>query len=150
MGTALTVGDFSYRLDGIEFGLDAEICASNSFNDGCSFDDDFEAIVDPDATFNWAAVTVTAANKSKAIAKPAAPFIKTFSLVLPNGQLLGSEIFAFGDNDFSQLQVIPGGSGSGRIFFKVPKTITTLKSLLVIRDSSSFTKTKDVYFKLEW
>jgi hypothetical protein len=63
---------------------------------------------------------------------------------------LGSEIFALGENDFSQLQVIPGGSGSGRIFFQVPKAITTLKSLLVIRDSSSFTSTKDVYFKLEW
>ena len=150
MGTALTVGDFSYRLDGIEFGLDAEICASNSFNDGCKYDDDFKAIVDPAATFNWAAVTVTAVNKSKVIAKPAATFVKTFSLVLPNGQLLGSEIFALGENDFSQLQVIPGGSGSGRIFFQIPKAITTLKSLLVIRDSSSFTSTKDVYFKLEW
>ena len=131
MGTDLTVGDFSYRLDGIEFGLDAEICASNSFNDGCTYDDDYKAIVDPAATFNWAAVT-------------------TFSLVLPSGQLLGSEIFALGENDFSQLQVIPGGSGSGRIFFQIPKAITTLKSLLVIRDSSSFTSTKDVYFKLEW
>ena len=150
MGTALTVGDFSYRLDGIEFGLDAEICESNSFNDGCAFDDDYKAIVDPASTFNWAAVTVTAVNKSKVIAKPASLFLKTFSLVLPNGQLLGSEIFAFGDNDFSQLQVIPGGSGNGRIFFQVPKSITTLKSLLVIRDSSSFTSTKDVYFKLEW
>lgn len=150
MGTDLTVGDFSYRLDGIEFGLDAEICASNSFNDGCTYDDDYKAIVDPAATFNWAAVTVTAVNKSKVIAKPAATFVKTFSLVLPSGQLLGSEIFAFGENDFSQLQVIPGGSGSGRIFFQIPKAITTLKSLLVIRDSSSFTSTKDVYFKLEW
>jgi hypothetical protein len=150
MGSALAVGDFTYRLDGIQFGLDAEICASNSFNDGCAYDDDYKAIVDPASTFNWAAVTVTAVNKSKVIAKPAALFVKTFSLVLPSGQLLGSEIFAFGDNDFSQLQVIPGGSGNGRIFFQVPKSITTLKSLLVIRDSSSFTSTKDVYFKLEW
>lgn len=150
MGTALTVTDFSYRIDGIEFGLDDEICASNSFNDGCTYDDNYKAIVDPASTFNWAAVTVTAVNKSKVIAKPAALFVRTFSLVLPSGQLLGSEIFAFGDNDFSQLQVIPGGSGSGRIFFQIPKTITTLKSLLVIRDSSSFTSTKDVYFKLEW
>jgi hypothetical protein len=150
MGSALAVGDFTYRLDGIQFGLDAEICASNSFNDGCTYDDAYKAIVDPASTFNWAAVTVTAVNKSKVIAKPASLFMKTFSLVLPSGQLLGSEIFAFGDNDFSQLQVIPGGSGNGRIFFKVPKSITTLKSLLVIRDSSSFLSTKDVYFKLEW
>ena len=121
MGTALTVGDFSYRLDGIEFGLDAEICESNPFNDGCDYDDDLNSIVDPDSTFNWAAVTVTAVNKSKVIAKPASLFVKTFSLVLPNGQLLGSEIFALGENDFSQLQVIPGGSGSGRIFFQIPK-----------------------------
>ena len=150
MGTPLTVSDFSYRLDGIEFGLDAEICASNSFNDGCTYDENFDAIVDPDSDFNWAAVTVTAVNKSKVIAKPASLFVRTFSLVLPSGQLLGSEIFAFGDNDFSQLQVIPGGSGSGRIFFQIPKSITTLKSLLVIRDSSSFLNTKDYYFKLEW
>jgi hypothetical protein len=150
MGSTLVVSDFSYRLDKIEFGLDDEICASNSFNAGCTFDANYDSIVDPESKFNWAAVTVTAVNKSKVIAKPAALFMRTFSLVLPSGQLLGSEIFAFGDNDFSQLQVIPGGSGSGRIFFQIPKTITTLKSLLVIRDSSSFLNTKDYYFKLEW
>jgi hypothetical protein len=149
MGGSLVVSDFSYRLDKIEFGLDAEICKSNSFNAGCTFDANYDSVVDPESKFNWAAVTVTAANKSKVIAKPAALFMKTFSLVLPSGQLLGSEIFAFGDNDFSQLQVIPGGTGSGRIFFQIPKTITNLKSLLVIRDSSSFLKTKDYYFKLE-
>jgi hypothetical protein len=150
MASSLAVGDFTYRIDSIEFGLDEEICASNSFNGGCTFDDNFDAIVDPNSKFNWAAVKVTAANKSAVIAKPAALFMKTFSLVLPSGQLLGSEIFAVGDEDFSQLQIIPGGSGSGRIFFQIPKTIKTLKSLLVIRDSSSFLKTKDFYFTLEW
>ena len=150
MGSALVVGDFSYRIDRIEFGLDEEICATNSFNDGCTYDDEFEPIVDPDSTFNWAAVTLTAVNKSKVIAKPAALFVRTFSLVLPNGQLLGSEIFAFGDNDFSQLQIIPGGQGSGRIFFQIPKSITSLKSIMVIRDGFSFTSTKDFYFKLDW
>jgi len=150
MGSSLTVSDFSYRLDKIEFGMDAEICKSNSFNDGCTYDSNYDPIVDPNSTFNWAAVTVTAVNKSKVIAKPAALFMRTFSLVLPNGQLLGSEIFALGDNDFSQLQIIPGGTGSGRIFFQIPKTITNLKSILVIRDSSSFLNTKDYYFKLEW
>lgn len=150
MGSALVVGDFSYRIDGIEFGLDEEICASSSFNDGCTYDDEFKSIVDPDSTFNWAAVTLTAVNKSKVIARPGRLFVRSFSLVLPNGQLLGSEIFAFGDNDFSQIQVIPGGQGSGRIFFQVPKSITSLKSIMVIRDDSSFTSTKDYYFKLEW
>ena len=150
MGKSLVVGDFSFSIDNIEFGLDAEICARNSFNGGCTYDEDFESIVDPDSKFNWAAVKVTASNKSTDIAKPAALFMRTFSLVLPSGQLLGSEIFAIGDDDFSQLQIIPGGSGSGRIFFQIPKTIKTLKSLLVIRDSSSFLNTKDFYFTLEW
>ncbi len=150
MGESLVVGDFSFRIDGIEFGLDAEICDSNSFNDGCTYDDNFDSIVDPDSTFNWAAVTITAANKSKVIAKPAALFMRTFSLVLPNGQLLESEIFAFGDKDFSKLQIIPGGNGTGRIFFQVPKSITTLKSILVIRDSSFFNGTKDFYYELKW
>jgi hypothetical protein len=142
MGIASTVGDFTYRVDGIEFGLDEAICKANSFNDGCTYDDNFTAIVDPKANFNWAGVTLTASNKSKAIAKPAGSFSKTFSLVLPNGQLLDSEIFAIG--------VVPGGSGNGMIFFKIPKSIASLKSLLVIRDSSFFTKSKDVYFQLNW
>jgi hypothetical protein len=150
MGSSLVVGGFSYRIDNIAFGLDEEICESNSFNEGCTYDSDFNSIVDPASKIYWAGVTMTAANKSNVIAKPAALFMKTFSLVLPNGQLLESEIFALGNNDFSQLQVIPGGSGSGRIFFQIPKTITSLKSLLVIRDSSSFTAIKDYYYKLEW
>jgi hypothetical protein len=150
MGIASTVGDFTYRVDGIEFGLDEAICKANSFNDGCTYDDNFTAIVDPKANFNWAGVTLTASNKSKAIAKPAGSFSKTFSLVLPNGQLLDSEIFAIGDNNFSNVEVVPGGSGNGMIFFKIPKSITSLKSLLVIRDSSFFTKSKDLYFQLNW
>lgn len=150
VGGSLTVGNFNYQVKGIEFGLDGEICDTNPFNDGCTLDDNFESIVDPNAKFNWAAVTLSATNKSNKVAKPASLFLTTFSLVLPNGQLLKSEIFALGENDFSQVEVIPGGSGSGRIFFQIPKTIKNLKSLIVIRDESSLFGSKDYYFRLEW
>lgn len=150
MGESFRVGEFTYRIDSIEFGLDKEICENNSFNEGCTFDNNFNAIVDPNSTIYWAGVTLTATNKSSEIAKPGSLYIKTFSLVLPSGQLLGSDIFAFGGNDFSEVQVIPGGSGTGKIFFQIPKTIKSLKSILVIRDRSSLLDVKDYYFKLEW
>ena len=150
MGTALTVGNFAYQVKGIEFGLDDEICNANPFNDGCKLDDNFNSIVDPNSQFNWAAVTINATNKSNKVGKPASLFLTTFSLVLPSGQLLKSEIFAIGDNDFSKVEIIPGGSGSGRVFFQIPKSITSLKGIMVIRDNSSLFSTKDYYFRLEW
>lgn len=150
MGTSLSVGTFAYQIQGIEFGLDEEICETNPFNDGCDFDSNLDPIVDPNSDFNWAAVTVSATNKSKTAAKPGSVFYTTFALVLPSGQLLKSEIFALGNNDFSSVEVIPGGTGSGRIFFQIPKSIKTLKSLILIRDQSSLFSSKDYYFRLEW
>lgn len=149
-GGSLTVNGFSYKILGIEFGLDEEICDTNPFNQGCTYDDDFNSIVDDGANFNWAAVTVSATNKTSSIGKPGSQFLRTFSLVMPNGQLLRSEIFALGDSDFGQVEVIPGGTGEGRIFFQIPKTLKSLKSLVVIRDESSFTSVRDYYFRLEW
>lgn len=149
-GGSLTVSGFSYKILGIEFGLDEEICDTNPFNQGCTYDDDFNSIVDEDANFNWAAVSVSATNKTNSIGRPGSQFLRTFSLVMPNGQLLRSEIFALGDSDFSQVEVIPGGTGEGRIFFQIPKTLKSLKSLIVIRDESSFTSVRDYYFRLEW
>lgn len=150
MGTAQLAGDFVYRIDGIDFGIDAEICDTNSFNDGCTINDDFDGIVDPNATFNWAGVRITATNKTDKISKPAELFMKTFSLVMPNGQLLKSQAFALGDGDFTKVEVIPGGTGSGRLFFQVPKSIKTLKTLMVIRSLSFSTGSKDYYFTLAW
>jgi len=149
-GGSLTVNGFSYKILGIEFGLDEEICETNPFNQGCTYDDDFNSIVDEDANFNWAAVTVSATNKTSSIGRPGSQFLRTFSLVMPNGQLLRSEIFALGDSDFGQVEVIPGGTGEGRIFFQIPKALKSLKSLIVIRDESSFTSVRDYYFRLEW
>jgi hypothetical protein len=148
MGTAQQAGDFTYRIDGIEFGIDQEICKTNSFNSGCTRNDDFDGIVDPNSTFNWAAVRMTATNKTDKVAKPAELFMKTFSLVLPNGQLLKSEYFALGDEDFSKVEVIPGGTGTGRLFFQIPKSIKSLKTLMVIRSLSFSTGSKDYYFTL--
>lgn len=148
MGTAQLAGDFTYQINGIEFGIDSEICKTNSFNSGCTLDDNFDGIVDPNASFNWAAVSMTATNKTAKVAKPAELFMKSFSLVLPNGQLLKSEYFASGDEDFSKVEVIPGGTGTGRLFFQIPKSIKTLKTLMVIRTLSFSTGSKDYYFTL--
>jgi hypothetical protein len=149
-GGSLLIGGFEYKIMGIEFGLDKEICKTNPFNDGCTYDDQFNPIVDPKSNFNWAAVTISASNKSNTVSRPGSLVSRTFSLVLPSGQLLKSEIFALGDNDFSQVEVIPGGTGVGRVFFQIPKSITSLKALIVIRDESNFLKVQDFFFTLEW
>lgn len=145
MGTSLTISKFTYVINALEFGMEEEICASSAFNDGCTFDDNLDPIVDPDADFYWAAVNITALNRSAGIAKPAG-FDTTFYLVLPNGQLLRSDFFTMASNNFGDVQVIPGGKGTGYIFFKIPNENTSLKTLIVIRDSTSFLAVKDYFF----
>jgi len=149
MGTSLTISKFSYVINALEFGMEEEICANNAFNDGCTFDDNLDPIVDPDADFYWVAVNITALNKSAGIAKPAG-FDTTFYLVLPNGQLLQSDFFTMASNNFGDVQVIPGGKGTGYIFFKIPNENTSLKTLIVLRDSTSFLAVKDYFFTVNW
>jgi len=149
-GSPLKIGDLTYSIDNVKFNVDSVLCAANSLNTGCKSDNNLLGIVDPASPTTWVAVNFTVHNAASAIASPAG-FSTQFDLVLPSGQLLENQDFVFGyPSMLSDVSIIPGGSGSGAVLFQVPKTVTSLKSFLVIRDSGeSFTPT-DYYFQISW
>ena len=145
----LKIGTLTYTIDKVLFNVDSAVCAGNGLNSGCKLDDNFNAVVDPTSTTSWVAVNFTVQNSGADIANPAG-FLTGFNLVLSNGQLLENQDFVVGYPRLSDVRIIPGGSGSGAVMVQVPKSVTSLKSFLVIRDSSHGFSTNDYYFQISW
>ena len=148
LGSKAKIGSLEYTISRINPNADAEICAGNAYNTGCTFDSNFNTIVDPNSKISWTAVEFQISNLGNDIAKPGG-FDKQFYLVLANGQLLESELFVTWPANLYEVQVIPGGSGKGSVAFAIPKSGNAPSNLLVLRDRSSFTATKDVYFSIK-
>jgi hypothetical protein len=149
MGTTLKDGDLTYTLNSVKFNLDSVICTANGFKDGCTFDSNLNSIVDPKSSISWIAVSFTVRNSSEEIKNPEG-FGTQFNLVLPGGTLLPSNDVSGYDPLLSNIRIIPGGTGTGDVLFEVPKTINSLKSLLVLRDFSDFSNQHDYYFQINW
>lgn len=149
-GSQFQIGKLTYSIYQVKFDVNAAVCAGNGFNGGCTYDSNFNSIVDPQAANTWVGVAISVSNQSNEILSPA-DFNKSFYLVLPNGQLLQSSDFVSGYRPLlSDVQIIPGGSGSGDVLFAVPKTTTSLKTLLVLRDTTQFFSPQDYYFEIHW
>lgn len=148
LGSKVKIGSLEYTISRINANADAEICAGNAYNTGCTFDSNFNSIVDPNSKISWTTVEFQINNLGNEIAKPGG-FDRQFYLVLANGQLLESELFVTWPSNLYEVQVIPGGSGKGSVAFAVPKSGNAPSNLLVVRDRSSFTATKDLYFSIK-
>lgn len=148
-GTDFQIGKLKYRVNQVKFNVDSVVCAGNYYNGGCTVDSNFRGIVDPASTTTWVAVAFTILNQSADI--QSLRFDTSFYLVLPNGQLLQNTDTVNGyPNRLDNVQLIPGGSGTGDVLFAVPKTAAVLKTMLVLRDSSDFLSTHDYYFEISW
>lgn len=150
MGTSLKDGGLTYTLNSVKFNVDSTVCTATSFNSGCTVDSNLNNIVDPASPFSWISVTFTVQNSSTDI-KNLNGFLTQFNLVLPSGTLLKSDDYVSGYHPLlSDIQVIPGGTGTGDVLFQVPKAITSLKTLLVLRDSGDLSNQHDYYFQIVW
>lgn len=147
MGAAMKIGGIEYTVTRLNLDSNQVICASNPFNAGCKLDDELKSAVDPNSPVTWVTVSIRAKNLTSVIAKPGG-FDKTFYLTYTNGQLLQEEDFVLFTNNFSELELITSGTGSGDVAFALPKSGPGLGSLLVLRDSSNLLKPKDYYFQI--
>lgn len=145
VGTFESVGVFKYRLDSSMNDITSEVCASNGFNEGCTYDSNFNSIVDSKGLGRWLSISVTAENTGQEIARPA-KFSTSFELVLPSGKLLGNNSTGI-ETDLEDVSLIPGGKATGVITFYLEKTIAT-PDLIVLRDRFSFTNSATVYFSV--
>ena len=125
-----------------------EICASNGSRLGCTYDAKYNGIVDVSSGITWQALTMTVTNLDKKIVNVGS-FDRTFKIAQPNGLLRDAQYVSVKDALNDDVQLIPGGSTTGRLYF-VSKNGATFKELLVLRDSSNWpTSTADYYFSLK-
>jgi hypothetical protein len=145
VGTFATIGDFKYRLDSSANDITAAVCESNGFNTGCTYDSNFNRIIDPKATGRWISISVTAVNTGQEIARPAG-YATSFELVLPNGKLQSNDSTGI-DGDLDAVSLIPGGQATGVITFYLEKNVM-IPDLIVLRDRVSFTNSATVYYSV--
>ena len=149
MGSSIKVGDLTYSIKSIDFSVDAAVCAGNRFNDGCGYDADLNPVVDPASKISWAAVNFSVGNSSMEIQTPDS-YLTRFNLVFSSGQLLQNSTFIAGYPLLTDLQILPGGVAAGAILFEIPKSASSLKNILVIRNTNSIFNSGDYYFQLNW
>jgi len=143
--TFANVGSFKYRFDSSANDITSLVCEANGFNEGCSYDSNYNKIIDPKAVGRWVSITVTAVNTGQEIARPAG-FLTSFELVLPNGKLLANYSTSI-DEDLDAISLVPGVQASGVITFYLEKSIS-IPDLLVVRDRGSFTNSDTVYYSV--
>lgn len=118
VGTAVKVGTASFALTSVEEGIDAWICEENSFNDGCTWGDGFDVIVDPTSSKKWLRFNIDVTNNGSDIFEP------YFGDV---GVIVGGKIIWQGwlqptvSGGVDDLTVLPGTTDSGALYVQIPK-----------------------------
>lgn len=147
-GTTLVAGKLQFRVDGLLQPVTKEICVSNGSRLGCTYDAKYNGIVDVSSGITWQAITMTVTNLDKKIVNVGS-LDRTFKIAQSNGQLRDAQYISMKDALNDDVQLIPGGSVTGRLYF-VSKNGTTFQDLLVLRDSSDWpNSTADYYFSLK-
>lgn len=147
MGKWVEVGNIEFKVLSIDFQIGSEICWNNAWNDGCRITG-FRGEVDPDSLIRWVGVEFEVENGFVATVEPGSTRF-TYFLVTSNNELIENDIVAVFNQNLMDTVLTEGEKTSGKIVFKVPKAVTDLSSLLLIRDQTK-NSTKDYYFLLDW
>ena len=147
-GTTLVAGKLQFRVDSTLQSVTKEICADNGSREGCTYDSKYNGVPDAKSSVNWQAITMSVTNLDSKIVNIGS-FDRTFKIALPNGQLRDAQYISVKDALNDSVQLIPGGSATGRLYF-MSKSGAAFKELLVLRDTSNWpSSTSDYYFSLK-
>lgn len=142
VGTAVKIGTASFTLESVEEGIDAWICDENSFNDGCTWDDDFNTVVDPAATKKWLRFNVDVENTGSSIYEP---YFGDVGVVV-NGKITWQGwLQPTVSGGLDDLTVLSGTTDSGDLYVQVPKGSSPTQLILrpnLFEKKFSFFKTK--------
>jgi len=147
-GTALVAGKLQFRVDSSLQSVTKEICADNGSREGCTYDSAYNGIPDAKSSVSWQAINMSVTNLDNKIVNIGS-FDRTFKIALPSGQLRDAQYISVKDALNDSVQLIPGGSATGRLYF-MSKSGAAFKELLVLRDTSNWpSSTTDYYFSLK-
>ncbi len=116
VGTSLKIGNFKFTFN--EYVDDASwyVCSENMFNDGCTYDDNYDGMPDPDATTRWVQFNVTATNMGDETEEP---YIAEVGVVA-GGKLISQGIFGpTVSDDLGDIAIMPGFSDTGSLYVQL-------------------------------
>jgi hypothetical protein len=130
IGKAIKIGNGNYTLTSVEDGIDEWVCEQNSFNSGCTYDEEFNSVVDPASTKRWVRFNLSVSNLSSGILEP------YFGDV---GVVAAGKISWQGwrqpsvDGRLDDLTILSRSKDTGSLYVQIPKSVTFTQ--LVLRPS---------------
>ena len=147
LGSSFAAGKIQVRVDSGLQSASALICADNGTRDGCKYDSNYKGMVDPDAKVSWQSLTLTVTNLDSKILDLGS-LDRTFKITFSNGNLRDADYVTIKGALNDSIKLLPGGTMTGKLFFKAKKTVSFGK-LLVLRDITNWpTSTSDYYFSI--
>jgi hypothetical protein len=107
-----------------------EVCAANFYNDGCTYDSNFDGIADPNSTVHWVRVDLSLKNIGSKLINVRMDYTYAVSL---GGRLYGENDFVASIDSINEVQFLPGSSVNTSFYVAVPKSVGTANLLFLIR-----------------
>lgn len=127
IGKAIKIGSGNYTLTSVEEGIDEWICEENSFNNGCTWDDDFEVIVDPTSTKKWVRFNFDVSNAGSGILEP---YFGDVGVVSKGKISWQGWLQPTVDGAVDDLTILSGSMDSGALYVQVPKSLSYTQLVL--------------------
>lgn len=127
IGSSVKIGSASFALTSVEEGIDSWICDENSFNDGCTWGDGLDVIVDPASTKKWLRFNMDVTNNGSDIFEPYFGDVG----VIVNGKIIWQGwLQPTVSGGVDDLTVLTGTTDSGALYVQIPKGSTTTQLVL--------------------
>lgn len=141
IGKAVKIEAANYTLTSVQEGIDSWICEENSFNDGCTWNDDFDIVVDPSSTKRWIRFNLDVTNPGSKIIEP---YFGDVGVVV-NGKISWQGWMQPSvTGGISDLTILGGSSDSGAVYVQIAKSAQPTQ--LVLRPN--LFESKFYFFKL--
>ena len=147
-GGKYKIGTLQLQAGAVNFEFGDEVCRENGFNDGCAFNGGLIATVDPESPNRWIGVDLALTNlTTKSLEAVDLNF--TFYFILPGGKYFESSREISYANSPIEINLPPNKATTMRVAFALPKSVSNLNPILVVRDDSG-AKSKEYFFYLNW
>lgn len=115
---------------GSSWNAGADVCAANFYNDGCTYDSNYDGLPDPNSEVHWVRVDLSLKNIGNKLINVRMDYTYAVSL---GGRLYGENDFVASIDSINEVQFLPGSSVNTSFYVSVPKSVGTANLLFLIR-----------------
>ena len=124
--------DIEVVVSGSSWNAGDEVCAANFYNDGCTYDSNYDGLPDPNSNVHWVRIDLSLKNIGSKLVNVRMDYTYAVSL---GGRLYGENDFVSSIDSINDVQFLPGSSVNTSFYVSVPKSVGTANLLFLIRPS---------------